>query len=220
MAALTVSTRTPTNFIIFSAHQASALPSVRRMCDSNKKPETVIRDREKVTDLAKTRFTRGSDVPIVPPDEKERVAELLSANECDTVLGVKIKDADPDSEGISMSTMQFSRRGIAGEISISQKAYLEVYGLRPGANGFELGEEEVKIGRTQECKLTLPLGGISRVHARIYFRNEEYYIQDLGSTNGTYVNGIKVVRCVLRNNDRIDIGEAKIVFIEERVRGV
>ena len=37
--------------------------------------------------------------------------------------------------------------------------------------------------------------------------------------NGTYVNGIRVLKCILRNNDQIDIGEAKIVFIEEKTRG-
>jgi pSer/pThr/pTyr-binding forkhead associated (FHA) protein len=57
---------------------------------------------------------------------------------------------------------------------------------------------------------------ISRRHAQITFRNEEYHLEDLGSTNGTYVNGIKIVKCILRNNDQIDIGGVKMLFTEEK----
>lgn len=51
---------------------------------------------------------------------------------------------------------------------------------------------------------------------RLTFRNEGYPLEDLGSTNGTSVNGIKVERCVLRTNDQIDIGGVKVLFSEEK----
>jgi pSer/pThr/pTyr-binding forkhead associated (FHA) protein len=119
---------------------------------------------------------------------------------------------------LNMSTMQLSRRSLIGDMAVSQKACLEVYGLKSIPVSFELNDKEFLLGRSQECHLVLPLYGVSRVHARIYFMNDEYYIEDMNSTNGSYVNGIKILKCILRNNDQIEIGEAKIIFIEERMR--
>ena len=43
-------------------------------------------------------------------------------------------------------------------------------------------------------------------------------IEDMGSTNGCFVNGIRVTRCVLREGDVVEIGEAKFYFYEEKIR--
>ena len=75
---------------------------------------------------------------------------------------------------------------------------------------------ELPIGRSPPCRIQLRRAIVSRSHARVTFRNEEYHLEDLGSTNGTYVNGIKVERCILRNNDQIDIGGVKMLFSEQK----
>jgi len=68
--------------------------------------------------------------------------------------------------------------------------------------------EAVTIGRSRENDLVLqnlPLA--SRHHARIYYYQGTYFIEDLGSTNGTFVNGFRIDRPVgLRPNDRLFIG--------------
>jgi pSer/pThr/pTyr-binding forkhead associated (FHA) protein len=79
-----------------------------------------------------------------------------------------------------------------------------------------LGERAVVIGRSAECDIQLEVQNVSRKHASVFFHNEEYLIEDLESTNGVFVNGIKVVKCVLRNNDQIEIGGVKLVFNEEK----
>ncbi len=139
-------------------------------------------------------------------------------NPGETIIHNKNVETALNDDQVSMSTMQFSRRSLSTQVTITQRAYLEVFGLKNYPVGVELGEEEMRIGRGDDCGLKLPLHGVSRQHARVYFRNEEYYIEDLESTNGTYVNSIRVSRCVLRNNDQIEIGQAKIFFIEERMR--
>jgi len=58
------------------------------------------------------------------------------------------------------------------------------------------------------------MDGISRKHALISFHNEEYYIKDLDSKNGTFLNGVRIAKCVLRNKDQIDIAGVKIIFNE------
>ena len=114
------------------------------------------------------------------------------------------------------TTTKLSRETLVEEITVKQHACLEIIGFGGENKVIELGEEEVVIGRTPECRICLPIENVSRRHARVIFRNEEYFVEDLGSTNGTHVNGIKIVRCVLRNSDQINIGGAKILFTEEK----
>lgn len=123
--------------------------------------------------------------------------------------------AEEDDFGYS-STVEISRKAFTGEISLRQRGSLEVISPGEGARLFELGEEEVVLGRSAECGIHLNVENVSRKHARVFFRNDDFHIEDLDSTNGTYVNGIKVAKCTLRNNDHIEIGGVKILFTEEK----
>jgi pSer/pThr/pTyr-binding forkhead associated (FHA) protein len=114
------------------------------------------------------------------------------------------------------TTEEIPRGKFADIMPLSQRAYLEISGSEEKDGIFELGERAVVIGRSMECDIQLGVQNVSRKHARVFARNEEYLIEDLGSTNGVFVNGIKVVKCVLRNNDQIDIGGVKLVFNEEK----
>ncbi len=116
------------------------------------------------------------------------------------------------------NTMPLSRKALVDNLRVKKRAYLEIRGVTQESFSVELGRGDCIIGRTPENDLQIPLDDVSRQHARIFYRNEEYYIEDLGSTNGTFVNGITIVKCVLRNNDQIEIGVAKILFTETEVR--
>ncbi len=115
-------------------------------------------------------------------------------------------------------TVEISRKGFIGEIPTKHHAVLEIIGSGGKRKHVELGEGEVVLGRTSECGIQLSVENVSREHALIFFRNEEYHIEDLGSTNGVYVNGIKIEKCVLRNHDRVEIGDVEILFSEEKMR--
>ena len=121
-------------------------------------------------------------------------------------------------DDLTMATSCLSRRPISDAVTVAQAAYLEVLGVQAKPVGYELDTEEANVGRNPDCQIHLPLCGVSRLHARIFCQNEEYHIEDLDSTNGTYVNGVKIVKCVLRSNDQIEIGQAKIIFVEEKTR--
>jgi pSer/pThr/pTyr-binding forkhead associated (FHA) protein len=114
------------------------------------------------------------------------------------------------------TTEEIPRGKFADIVPLSQRAYLEISGSGEKDGVFELGERGAVIGRSVECDIQLGAQNVSRKHATVFFRHEEYFIEDLGSTNGVFVNGIKVVKCVLRNNDQIDIGGFKLVFNEEK----
>lgn len=71
---------------------------------------------------------------------------------------------------------------------------------------YELADE-VTLGRAAGCSLTLDDNYASQLHARVFRRDGEVYVEDLGSTNGTYVNGGKVTAAVpVRRGDRVKVG--------------
>ncbi len=67
-------------------------------------------------------------------------------------------------------------------------------------------DAEVVLGRDPECPVRLPAGDVSRRHARIWPEGDGHLVADLGSTNGTWVNGREVERTRLRAGDRIRVG--------------
>lgn len=141
----------------------------------------------------------------------------MSENSEKNVHPNKGNNRSPGDEELGHSTTsEITRETFIGEIPIKHRAYLEIIGFGEKSKVIELGEGEIIIGRIPECEIQLSAEDISRKHARLFFHNEEYHIEDLGSTNGTYVNGIKIVKCALRSNDHINIGGVKILFSEEK----
>jgi hypothetical protein len=127
------------------------------------------------------------------------------------------KDAASDKDSGCEATTKLARSAFVAEVPVTLRACLEIIGFSKGREVVELGQGEAVIGRMPGCTIRLSSTNVSRRHARVIFRNEEYHIEDLGSTNGTYVNGIRVAKCALRSNDQIDIGGVKILFTEERI---
>ncbi|MBI5532582.1 MAG: GGDEF domain-containing protein [Deltaproteobacteria bacterium] len=62
------------------------------------------------------------------------------------------------------------------------------------------------LGRSIECAIRIDDGNVSRVHARITREPGCYVVEDLGSRNGTFVDGERVTRRELRDGDRVQLG--------------
>lgn len=75
------------------------------------------------------------------------------------------------------------------------------------------------IGRGSECDLVLQGKGVSRRHAEIIFQAGRFVVNDLESLNGIKVNGYKVARVILEENDAIRLGEVSLVFRSRAAEG-
>ncbi|HPU40542.1 MAG TPA: FHA domain-containing protein [Microthrixaceae bacterium] len=81
--------------------------------------------------------------------------------------------------------------------------------VEPGARAgveYALGPD-MTVGRAQGCNLVFDEQYVSQVHTRIFSRDGSVFVEDLGSTNGTWVNGSRAVgQMPARLGDRIQIG--------------
>jgi hypothetical protein len=73
------------------------------------------------------------------------------------------------------------------------------------------GRDELLVGRHNTCDVVVSDLSVSRRHARLSFRDGRWVLRDLGSTNGTRVNGKRVVRCRLEPGDRLSLGSADLL---------
>lgn len=84
--------------------------------------------------------------------------------------------------------------------------------MLPTGQRFTLAEYPVSVGRKPECNIVLADPNVSRNHAEIRPHGEGFLLVDLGSTNGTKVNGVKVSQHQLRDGDEISFGNTRIRF--------
>ena len=76
-----------------------------------------------------------------------------------------------------------------------------------------LSEAPLEIGRSSTCGLQLDLDSVSRLHARIEWEREGHVLVDNGSTNGTYVDELRITRHRLRDGDRFAVGKALLKYL-------
>src|ERR1700739_1597609 len=74
-------------------------------------------------------------------------------------------------------------------------------------------DKQILIGRSSDLDMVLGEDMVSRKHARIAMQTDQIWIEDLGSTNGTFVNGEKIKRARLKEGDRVLIGTSILKLI-------
>ena len=79
----------------------------------------------------------------------------------------------------------------------------------------ELTQGDMKIGRRASCDIFLDNLAISGEHANLFTIGEDSFVQDLNSTNGTYVNNKKITKHHLQSGDEITIGKHTFVYFAD-----
>jgi serine phosphatase RsbU (regulator of sigma subunit) len=78
---------------------------------------------------------------------------------------------------------------------------------------YPLVQECVRLGRHPECEVVVDLNSVSRFHAQLVRDGENYLLEDLGSRNGSYINGRRAEgRVPLNDNDRVRICDTLFVY--------
>jgi predicted component of type VI protein secretion system len=84
----------------------------------------------------------------------------------------------------------------------------------PGTE-FLLEDPEIMIGRESTCSLVINDAEVSRKHARVIWQASNYVIEDVGSTNGTFINGKRLTSpFVLQGGEIITLGENIVLVFE------
>lgn len=82
----------------------------------------------------------------------------------------------------------------------------------------DLKQGDMKIGRKPGCEIHIDNLSVSGEHANIFTVGEDSFIQDLGSTNGTFINNKKITKHHLKSGDTVVIGKHSLTYFTESVR--
>jgi len=91
------------------------------------------------------------------------------------------------------------------------RAYLVVLAGASVGEMYKVDGDKTVIGRGQKAQVRLLDDGISREHAQVVVEGNRIFLEDLGSTNGTFCNGLKVDRRELCDGDKILVGSTTIL---------
>jgi len=118
--------------------------------------------------------------------------------------------------GDAESLMKTLRTDAARPVStMNQNACLiHIYPTGPNmGTRYQLGDFPLVLGRDGECGICIHDNSVSRRHARIHPRPDGYYAEDLGSTNGTYINDVAAGMTRLRDGDYLRVGSCIYRFL-------
>lgn len=104
----------------------------------------------------------------------------------------------------------------AADVPETIEAVLKVISGKDAGKSFQITKDKTVVGRVKRADISIDDESMSRNHASILFRNMEFRIKDLDSSNGTLLNGSEVKEYALRNGDKIMMGETMFQFIVNR----
>lgn len=117
----------------------------------------------------------------------------------------------PRAAGAPVPAAQAARPARQQPQSTAKPARLKV--IEPAesrGSQFDLGDE-LTVGRADGCRIRLDDSFTSQLHARVFSKDGQFFVEDLGSTNGTFVNGSKIASPTpLRRGDRLKIGKTTL----------
>ncbi len=86
------------------------------------------------------------------------------------------------------------------------------------SNRFELKDRETTLGRHPECSIVVEAGAVSRYHAKVFAKDDLFFVEDSGSRNGTFLNGqLLTGPQTLTQGDRIRVSDVEFQFQDDVV---
>lgn len=231
LAAITVSGRSPDG----AGHQATATLDVdiragARVVDRDAQRDVVIVQADAARAQARAQADRGS-LPAAAAILRQIAARIdaidgFVRNDGSLLaeLREQLDDEAANYERKSTDLERVHQRKTALAYRIGSPTYGRMRGMRPAVPAALIGIAgpvrgtrfelfaETSIGRSSSNDLVVASSMLSRSHTRIVLLDEQWLLQDLGTTNGSYVNGRPVMSCKLEDGDRIRLGDAEFTF--------
>jgi pSer/pThr/pTyr-binding forkhead associated (FHA) protein len=124
-------------------------------------------------------------------------------------------DAGPGNEPVT-ATYRIDETGELIPVDIAEGVGGPALVIRAGGGrvgeSFPINGERMAIGRRPDSAVFLDDVTVSRDHALLIRRNDHWYLDDLGSLNGTYVNRSRIESHQLQEGDEVQIGKYKLTF--------
>ena len=192
---------------------------------NNLQPVEIGRRLTREMDLHRRVGVRGLIAPNVfivtlSPDDVERFTNFIDA------LSRELADAAREHaqvEGYSFlgpvdvqiyedPKLRASRFSVSAEVREGADGLALAEVVLPDGHRVEVGSQPLVIGRLPECQVVLSDTNVSRRHAELRRAGDHVLVTDLGSTNGTRVNGVAVREQYLASGDEITVGSTTLIF--------
>ncbi len=89
-----------------------------------------------------------------------------------------------------------------------------------GGDPIPMAQEVMSVGRRESCDICLAFNNVSGLHCEFSFRSGLWTVRDMGSSNGTKVNGVRMLSRTLKPGDEVGIAGHKFVIEYEVPEGV
>ena len=163
-------------------------------------------------------MNREDDRPTVVSGESRDLPRTITDDMSEAQVARTIRPEDEASHGFQRGIAYDAETKVMGGPPPSF-AWLVVMNGPWAGRIFSLNPEGTTLGRDARCEIIFDDGALSTFHAKLRVEedeegNERFFIQDLATTNGTFVNGEVVTKRFLNDKDRIEIGETQLVFLK------
>jgi hypothetical protein len=168
--------------------------------------------RQVVRDVAPEMAPDLAPARVAPPAAAPAPAAPLTARAAAAAEAAAVAAAKAAASQASASPQGPGRTEIlpaadAAEMGLEGRVIV----VTVGEKAMQFRQSRVIVGRSKEADVLVDDPNVSRKHAAIYWNNGRVMIDDLGSTNGTMVNGYPVTRTMLRPTDVVAIGESRLM---------
>jgi pSer/pThr/pTyr-binding forkhead associated (FHA) protein len=137
------------------------------------------------------------------------------ANYCQR-CGALLQRAEPSGEPVTATYRIDESGGLVpvemGEVTAHGPALVIRAGGGRVGESFAVDGERMRIGRRPDSEVFLDDVTVSRDHALLIRRGEQWYLDDCGSLNGTYVNRSRIESHLLSEGDEVQVGKYKLTF--------
>jgi len=142
----------------------------------------------------------------------QRIGEKTTMEASEPTVCESLEDFSDGTKVLSVESFQKKPQKIAKTQKPLFFAWLVSLGGIDKGKDYRITKEKTTIGKSEESDIVVKGDFISRNHAIFFYEKDRFILNDLESTNHTFVNEKKISRRILKDNDLIKFGEAVYKF--------